>query len=284
MGGVSVTAEPVPVPIEVDWTGQTSSPAEAARLASFYDLAHDSSRADVEWCRQLARRSRGPILELGCGSARVAAPLAADGHRVVGVDRSRAMLDRARRRAEALGTELDLVQADLRTFDLSDRFALVLLLTNTFLLLLPEERARFLARVRRHLLPDGRLVIHVFQPDPAIIAASDGRLFEAGRYRDPESGTAVTLFTSRRATVERSIVTWRFDELDRDGTVRRWERSATLHFLYRREAELLLDRAGFMIESIQGDFDRSPASERSPRLLITTRPRPRSGRERRSFP
>src|SRR5215210_3111876 len=36
------------------------------------------------------------ILELGCGTGRVLAPLAAAGHRVIGIDRSRAMLDRAR--------------------------------------------------------------------------------------------------------------------------------------------------------------------------------------------
>jgi GDP-mannose 6-dehydrogenase len=42
----------------------------------------------VNWYRELAKRLApgGPILELGCGTGRVLAPLARDGHRVIGVD------------------------------------------------------------------------------------------------------------------------------------------------------------------------------------------------------
>src|SRR5258705_12714314 len=76
---------------------QPGSPASA--LARLYDLDLAEDPGDVELYRALARRTGGPIIELAVGSGRIAAPLVADGHRVVGVDIDTAMLHRARARA-----------------------------------------------------------------------------------------------------------------------------------------------------------------------------------------
>src|SRR5215208_7091430 len=67
-----------------------------AELPDLYDLEHAGFSDDVELYLRLAEAVGDPILELGCGTGRVLAPLAAAGHRITGVDRSRPMLDRAR--------------------------------------------------------------------------------------------------------------------------------------------------------------------------------------------
>ena len=77
----------------------------------FYDrlypghLTGTSVEGDIHFYRARARRVRGPILELGVGTGRVALPLVAAGHRVTGVDLSRWMLAVAQRKAEALGLD-----------------------------------------------------------------------------------------------------------------------------------------------------------------------------------
>src|SRR5437762_13245766 len=76
----------------------TASETPAEALARLYDLDLTEDPGDLELYRALARRTGGPIVELAVGSGRIAAPLAADGHRVVGVDLDPAMLDRARTR------------------------------------------------------------------------------------------------------------------------------------------------------------------------------------------
>lgn len=274
-------ASPVPHEAQAtDWFGVAAPVEEAERLASFYDLVYEGVQGDVEWCRRLARDAGGPILELGCGTGRVAVPLARDGHHVVGLERSPAMLDRARERARAAGVPLELREGDVRDFAFDETFSLVLILLNTFLTLEPDERWACLARAREHLSAAGRLVIHVFQPDPEKIVGADGAARQEGSF-DLGEGRRVNVFSSSRATIERTNATWWFDESGPEGVVRRYERAATLHYLYRREAELLFSAAGYEIEAIHGDYDGSPADDRSPRLLIVARRRQRGAAERR---
>src|SRR2546425_3012707 len=72
--------------------------------APFYDWenARTLGRRDVPFWRRLASSAEGRVLELGCGTGRVSLPLARSGVRLVGVDRSAAMLARAGRRADSL--------------------------------------------------------------------------------------------------------------------------------------------------------------------------------------
>ena len=253
-----------------DWLGVESSADDAARLAAYYDLVHDQRRDDVEWCRALAQRTGGPILELGCGTGRVAVPLALDGHRVVGVDRSAAALARADRRARGAGAALRLIEADMCDAPVRETFPLVLMLLNTFLTVAPSDRVACLARARDLLAPAGRLAVHVFQPDPARISGQDGAVVDEGTYMD-EEGRTVTILSSSRATVDGLAFTWLCDEYGADHVVRRYTRSGAIHFLYRREAELLFSAAGLEIETLHGDFEGTPVDDRSPHLVIVAR-------------
>ena len=74
--------------------------------AVLYDYEYRRRRHDIGWYRALARQLRGRaplrILELGCGSGRLLVPLLRDGHAVLGIDRSTAML---RRCAERMATK-----------------------------------------------------------------------------------------------------------------------------------------------------------------------------------
>ena len=269
----------------VDWFGtEHVDAAESERLASLYDL--DVPHGDypaVDWFRGLARLTGGPVLELGVGTGRVAIPLAKDGHAVTGIDRSAAMLARAEKHARRARVSVRLVEADMRAFSIDQAFALIAIPFNTFLMLTPDERWACLARCREHLTAAGRLAIDVFQPDPEKIAGVDGGVREEWRRTDPETGQVVTKFSSTRSNVDATTFRWWFDVVDAGGVVRRIEREATLHYVYRREAELLLSAAGFQVETLHGDYDGRPAGPDTQKLLIVARRRERgTGRERRT--
>jgi SAM-dependent methyltransferase len=132
-----------------------------------YDMGRSAdATGDVPFYLELARQAgeRGQaVLELGCGTGRVTIPIALAGVEVVGLDDAPAMLDVARRKAAAAGATVRWVTADMRSFDLWQRFGLVIIPFRSFLHMLTEDdQAACLERVFAHLLPGGRFALNFF--------------------------------------------------------------------------------------------------------------------------
>src|SRR6187401_448969 len=85
-------------------------------IARVYDPWSASVVEDVEFYVEEATASGGPVVELACGTGRIAVPIAKAGVRVIGVDASAGMLEVARRYAadEGVTERLDLRHGDLR--------------------------------------------------------------------------------------------------------------------------------------------------------------------------
>src|SRR5437867_7787222 len=260
----------------LDWLGHPSDAATASRLSELYDLDVGDKSDDLDFYRAMAKRTGGPILELACGTGRVAIPLARDGHRVVGLDASAAQLARARANAAAAGIAIELVPGDVRDFALPEPFALVIIPFTSFLILAPEDRRSALARIREHLAGDGIFVLDVFQPDPEKIAGADGAVVQLWTRTEPRTGNVVVKTVSSVADVEGVTFSSIYEDIDAGGTSRRYARSARLHYLYRGEIELLLDACGFTVDALYGDYDLSPVDPRSPRLIAVARRRERA--------
>ena len=133
--------------------------------APWHDLECGSYEADLPLWRELADAAGGPLLELGCGTGRVALDLAARGHRVTGLDADaelvRVLAARARRRA----LPATAVAIDVRSFELGRRFALAIAPMQVVQLLGgPEGRARMLACARAHLEPGAMLAAALADP------------------------------------------------------------------------------------------------------------------------
>ncbi|MCW2792969.1 MAG: SAM-dependent methyltransferase [Nocardioides sp.] len=93
------------------------------------------------------------VLDAGCGTGRIGVRLDALGYDVVGVDVDEAMLDVAR----SEGPGLDWRLADLASFDLGERFDLVLLAGNIVPLLEPGTLEAVATRLAAHVAPGGRV-------------------------------------------------------------------------------------------------------------------------------
>jgi SAM-dependent methyltransferase len=122
----------------------------------WHDLECGGYREDLELWRELA--GAGPVLDVGCGTGRVALDLAARGVPVVGLDRDPELLAALATRAADLPVET--VCADARAFDLGRRFGVVLAPMQTVQLLGgKDERERFLRCAQDHLEPGGLLAL-----------------------------------------------------------------------------------------------------------------------------
>lgn len=189
------------------------------------------------------------VLDLGCGHGRHAGPLSSAGHRVTGVDLSARCLQRARERFPAL----TLVQADVRRLPLPDAAFDIVLSLYSSLGLHGDHALPVLAEAARVTRPGGTLLLDVSSDRSKLprcfVERVPGGIGAGARWR-------------RRATIRQRTV------------VLGWS-GIRLHALSRRhvagEIGDVARRAGWTPNGAWGDWDGSPASAASPRLILRAR-------------
>jgi SAM-dependent methyltransferase len=260
---------------------RADQPWADAQLASLYDAF--SFDDDVPLYRELAEVEGQQVLELACGSGRLAVPLALAGNHVVGVDVSPHMLALAQakldRNAEAR-SRVDLVQADMRSFDVRahGQFDLAIVAVRSFAYLIePEDQLACLERIAAHLRPDGLLAIDLLHPRPEWIGARAGSMRDDLVQYSLEHGftlarveSVVSTDVSRQVRVIRSA----YEAIDDHGRVLakrfvEWP----YRWLHRFEAEHLLARAGLHTEAVYGGYQREPFRSESAAMIFLARRR-----------
>ncbi len=122
----------------------------------WHDLECGGYDVDLPFWRWLAGRERGPVLDVGAGTGRVALALASRGVEVVALDRDPVLLASLRERGE--GLPVSTVESDARTFALDRRFGLILAPMQSIQLLGGRDgREAFLSCAAAHLAPAGLL-------------------------------------------------------------------------------------------------------------------------------
>lgn len=249
-------------------------PAEMDRIARFFDGEYAAYADDLPMLLGLAQQAHGPLLELGCGTGRALVPLAQAGFEIDGIDSSPAMLALARAKVTAVrGMEkhVRLIDGDFTAPLSAGRYRFAFALMNTFLHLEDQEsQLAALQSWRRALAPGGLLLIDVFSPDVAELASLNGRLEWDRTWTDPATGRQVMKLLARTVDpAEQSMqVSHIYDEMDGDGTVRRSVASFELRYLWRFEAELLLEKAGFEVEALYGDWEMGDYDSASDRMIF----------------
>ncbi|HMM43588.1 MAG TPA: class I SAM-dependent methyltransferase [Thermomicrobiales bacterium] len=237
-----------------------------------YDAENGLAGPALPFYLGLAAETGGPALDLACGTGCLTIPLAKAGLAVTGVDLAPEMLARARQKTGDL--PIRWVQADIRMLDLGERFNLITLTGNAF----QEFRTRadqegLLGAVRRHLAPGGLFAFETRFPRPSELLTPEALAGEwspetVWRSFEDDAGRTVTVSTSQRhdaiaQTVE-YVIYRRWEE---DGEPRVETERAVLRFVYPREMDALLHYNGLAIRDVYGDWDRSPLSGTSPRMI-----------------
>lgn len=142
----------------------------------WHDVENGGYGEDLEIWRALAAGEPGPILDLGCGTGRVALDLARRGHAVCAVDRDARLLEALRFRAWERELEIDAVEADLPPLDLGERrFGLILAPMQLLQLLRgSDDRVELMRSVREALVPGGLFAA-------AIVEGTPSETWEAGQ-------------------------------------------------------------------------------------------------------
>lgn len=255
-----------------------SRPLYDSFIAEYYDASPmvAGRTQDVRFYAQVAGEFGGPVLELGCGTGRITVAVAQTGRRVVGLDISEKMLQRAAEKREVLGAEarerIRLVQGDMTRFRLGETFPCIIIPFRPFQHLTEtREQIDCLKCARDHLAPGGRLILDVFQTDaermhdPAFQKESLLTEYEMPGGRHVVLSERVAAFhRAQQCNDVEMIFRVTHPGGEEETLVMAWR----LRYFFRYEVEHLLARCGFQTEALYGDFDGSPLQDASPEMIF----------------
>jgi SAM-dependent methyltransferase len=250
--------------------------------APFYDWenARTLGRRDVPFWRRVALAGDGPVLELGCGTGRISLPLVRAGVKVVGVDRSAPMLDRARHRLARLASSrthrathsLDLIRGDIRRLPFARGAFNTVIAPYGILqsLLADRDLTATLDAVARVLEPGGAFGLDLV-PDVPNWREYSNRV----QLRGPAArGVHLTLIESVRQDRARRLTTFEQRYVARRNgrsTEHRFE--LTFRTLTVQRMTARLERAGFVVDRVLGDYRGRPWDERADVWIILAKKR-----------
>jgi ubiquinone/menaquinone biosynthesis C-methylase UbiE len=167
----------------------------------FYDLIFASSyrhaiqSQDVDFWRSIIKIHGEPVLELACGTGRIAATLAAENLSFTGIDISDSML----RVAQAKSRSVQWVQGDVRNFELNTQFPLIIFPYDTLTHLHTfQDVSECLNCIRRHLEPGGHFMIDLKNPYYVFdILQNPDRIDPYSRFRDPDNESQIEVKRKR---------------------------------------------------------------------------------------
>ena len=243
--------------------------------AAYYDWenAQTVGRRDIAFWQRMAAAVDGAVLELGCGTGRVAIPLAKAGATVFGIDRSASMLNRGRmkvRRAR-VGSRVKLIRGDIRHLPFPDRsFPLVMAPYGILQSLLDEKLlAATLKDVRRVLTRDGIFGLELVADLPAWEEYSK-RTSLRGK-RGP-NGKPIALVESVKQDRKRHITRFEQEFVEGRGkSATRKKFSLAFRTLSVPQMVQRLEQAGLEVSSLLGDYQGGPWDLRADVWIILAR-------------
>lgn len=241
---------------------------EETRLAALYDYFNQWDDQDAFYLEQ-ARRYGGPVLDLGCGTGRLAVHIAEQtGLAVTGIEPGSGMFRVARSRA---GTQrVEWLRAPGQTFRTPICFALGYMTGHAFQALhTTEDATALLANVARHLAPEGRFIFETRNP--------------LDRAWERWSGDRPVVDTEEHGPVQESYEV----EVRPDGLIalthhirligrgEEFPGRTRLRFPSREQVEAECAAAGLAIVEWYGDWDGGPLRDDSIEMIaVTARSRP----------
>ena len=236
---------------------------EEFRDPQTYDLEDEGYYEDYPLTEQWARSLGGPLLDLACGTGRMALRMAAQGYQVTGVDIMPEMIEWARQKAAKQAISIDWVVADARTFHLQKQFPFIYMLENVFqFFLMREDQEALLARVREHLLPQGCFLFETRNPSPRNLL--EVRHPEGDTYATPDGGQLVVTEQQRYDPMTQvQHYTRHLTFLYAGGQCKEQTLRTALRYVFPQEMEALLYYNGFQIRSCYGSWQQEPLTATS---------------------
>ncbi|MBG0563447.1 class I SAM-dependent methyltransferase [Actinoplanes aureus] len=230
------------------WHGEFRDP----RLVEVYDAECPWGWDDDFFMAVLAERTAPRVLDLGCGTGRLAIAMAATGHQVTGVDPARAALDAARRKPGA--ARVRWIEGSVETLPANSFDAAFLTSHVSQFIVGDEEWSAALHALRRALVTGGRLVFD--SRDPASRHWEKWNPEDSRRSIVLDDGAVVTAWSEVTSAGADGVVSFTQHYRFSDG--QHLTSSAAMRFRTEEDLRDSLWTAGFRVDRIYGGWGREP--------------------------
>jgi SAM-dependent methyltransferase len=249
---------------------------QARDFARFYDWTYADHTQDIPFYLELAKRYGGPVLELACGTGRLAIPLARAGFAVTGLDLSPEMLRIARAKLRPEPPEVrrrvKLVQGDMTDFDLPVAARLAFVPFSSFFhLSTTGQRAACIATAYRHLAPGGAFLVDLLPPRAMAEQAVTERPEELKCKVNPATGL-LTRELHQRLEVDpkrrSATIAHTYCEQGPDGRERQYRFVQSYYWTTPEDLVRHFEKAGFPRVRCCGGYGLRPLTARSYRMIV----------------
>jgi SAM-dependent methyltransferase len=235
--------------------------------AELYDLKYADKVQDIYFYLQNIGTSTHKVLELMCGTGRIAIPLAQYGNDVTGIDSSPLMLQYGRDKiAQTTLRNITLLRRDCRDFSLNRKFHTIILPLNSLAHLVTADDVRNTCDcIKNHLVPGGRFFLDYLNPRLDVLQCNTIAPAHAGTYTTSAGKTIALTFTNKyNNKTQINTVHWYYDI---DDGKERYIEEMPMRIYFPEELDALLEANGFLIEEKYGNYDKTPFTENSPQQL-----------------
>ena len=238
-------------------------------VAENYDLyldvmykTEDNYEGFQEFYLDLAREyGQGGTIDIASGTGAVLLYLAEAGIDIDGTDLSEAMVEVAKKKAEAKGLNLNIFAANMTEFESDRKYSLAIIARSGFMhLLTPELQRKALLNIRENLVEGGILTLNTFAPHP---------IFQAEQMKSTETdfkkrleyvnshGNREIIYNAMSYNPMTQVMSgnWKFETYNEQGEVIGERiRPVKMRQTYKQEMKYLAELCGFEVVEIYGDY------------------------------
>lgn len=230
-----------------------------------YDLRHKDYNTDIPFWLQMSKMYGSPILELACGTGRITVPLCNEGHKITGIDISKSMINQAKSKIEN-EDRAEFLIGDVRDFNLEQMFGLIIFPFNSMShLISTDDIERTFDCVKKHLLPEGKFIIDLFNPNLNLLNRPTDQHFPHVQYYN-SAGELIEV-TEKNAYDSASQVNKLKFYYTKDGELLKVE-SIDMRMYFPQELEAILKYNGFKVDYKYGNYQLGRFTSHSDKQLI----------------
>ncbi|SBW07367.1 class I SAM-dependent methyltransferase [uncultured Dysgonomonas sp.] len=237
--------------------------------ANMYD-GMNTFLLDLQFYKKWLPKNKGAkILELCCGTGRLTIPIAKDGYDISGLDYTSSMLEQAKVKAAEAGLDIRFIEADIRTFDLQEKYDLIFIPFNSIHHLYKnEDLFKAFNAVKKHLKNGGLFLLDCFNPNIQYIVEGEKEQKEIAGYTT-EDGREVLIKQTMRYENKTQVnrIEWHYYINGEFDSIQNLD----MRMFFPQELDSYLERNGFDIIHKYGGFEEEPFDDKSEKQAFVCR-------------